>query len=128
MESTGKVKAVGAVVLGLVLLTAAVLVYLFIAGDGATYYTQIDNTRITENNSSGGVIDLKGGMAYSYTLICYNAKGKQEQITFGTDRELREGAFLRLEVVPLRGVVDWAEVQYEELPQAVKDALPEQMK
>lgn len=124
MESTGKVKAVGAVVLGLVLLTAAVLVYVFIAGEGTAYYTRVDNTQITENGPRNGVIDLKGGMAYSYTLTCYNGKGKEDRITFGTDRELREGAFLRLEVVPLRGVMDWAEVQYEELPQAVKDAYP----
>lgn len=38
------------------------------------------------------------------------------------------GAFISLEVVPVRGVTSWAEVQYEELPEAVqgKYAAPEE--
>ena len=94
---------------------------LFLSGTGgAGYYTQIDNSKIEEVQSRGGVIDFKGGMPYSYTLPVYDEKGKEKEVTFGASRELREGAFLRLTVKPFRGVLDWAEVSYEELPPAVQ--------
>ena len=64
--------------------------------------------------------ERKGGLPYSYTLLSYDEKGKEKEITFGTSKELREGAFLRLTVIPVRGVMDWAEVSYEELPPAVQ--------
>ncbi|MCI8811486.1 MAG: YxeA family protein, partial [Oscillibacter sp.] len=47
--------------------------------------------------------------------------GSEKEITFGTSRELREGAFIRLTVMPVRGVLDWSEVQYDELPEAVQN-------
>ena len=93
----------------------------FLSGTGsADYYTQIDNRRMEEVHSRGGVIDFKGGLPYSYTLLAYDEKGKEKEITFGTSRELREGAFLHLTVKPVRGVLDWAEVSYKELPPAVQ--------
>lgn len=57
---------------------------------------------------------------HSYTLPAYNDEGEEKDITFNTSRELKEGAFIRLEVVPIRGVVSWAEVQYDEMPSAVQ--------
>ena len=93
----------------------------FLAGSGSIYYyTQIDNSKIERNDSDGGVINLSGGMEYSYTLPAYSENGKEKSITFGTSRELREGAFIRLTVMPVRGVLEWSEVQYEELPAAVQ--------
>ena len=93
----------------------------FLSGTGSdAYYTQIDNRRMEEVHSRGGVIDFKGGLPYSYTLLAYDEKGKEKEITFGTSRELREGAFLHLTVKPVRGVLDWAEVSYKELPPAVQ--------
>ena len=83
---------------------------------GTYYYTQVDNSKIEQVHSSGGVIDLTGGLGYSYTLTAYKENGA----AFGMSRQLREGAFLRLKAVPVRGVVDWAEVQYDELPPAVQ--------
>ena len=62
-----------------------------------------------------------GGMGYSYTLFSYNKNGKGKDITFGTSRELREGAFICLTVMPIRGVLEWEEVQYDELPVTVQD-------
>ena len=41
-------------------------------------------------------------------------------ITFGASKELKEGAFIRLTVMPIRGVIEWKEVQYDELPAAVQ--------
>ncbi len=52
-------------------------------------------------------------MSYSYTLPAYNENGDKKDITFGTSRELKEGAFIRLTVMPIRGVLEWSEVQYD---------------
>ncbi len=87
----------------------------------AYYYTRIDNSRIEQSDSKGGVIDFKGSLPYSYTLLCYDESGGEREITFGTSKELRGGAFIRLTVMPVRGVLDWSEVQYEELPAMVQN-------
>ena len=42
---------------------------------------------------------------------------------FKTSRELREGAYLELDVMQMRGVVNWREVQANELPEDVKTAM-----
>ncbi|MDE6365418.1 MAG: YxeA family protein [Lachnospiraceae bacterium] len=97
----------------------------FLSGAGSTYYYgQIDNGKLEQTGSKGGVINFSGNgnMDYSYTLFCYNEDGKGKDITFGTSRELKEGAFIRLTVMPVRGVLEWSEVQYEELPAAVQDS------
>ena len=96
----------------------------FLSGSGSTgYYSQIDNSRVEQVEAKGGVISLKGNLPYSYTLLSYDEKGSEKEITFGTSRELREGAFIRLTVMPIRGVLDWSEVQYDELPTAVRNLL-----
>ncbi len=111
------------------ILAAAALGAVIVAGlclasqlfsSGTYYYTQVDNSRIERVHSSGGVIDLTGGLEYSYTLVAYKENGAAEDVSFGMSRELREGAFLCLEVAPVRGVVDWCEVRYDELPEAVR--------
>ena len=86
------------------------------------YYTQVDNTKISRHGGQGA-IDLSGsgGMEFSYTLPSYDEKGGEKDVTFGVSRELREGAFLCLTVRPGRGVMTWAEVQYDELPPAVRE-------
>ncbi len=94
----------------------------FLSGFGSTeYYSQIDNSKIEQVDSRGGVINLKGNLPYSYTLLCYDENGSEREITFGTSRELRDGAFIRLTVMPVRGVLDWSELQYEELPAMVQN-------
>lgn len=110
-------------VIGMVVAVAVIIIGLgmwLFSGSGSTCYTQIDNSRITEGKPRDGVIDLQGGMRYSYTLMAYNEKGAGKEISFGASRELREGAFLKLTVSPVRGVVEWNEVEYEELPEGVK--------
>lgn len=93
----------------------------FLSGTGSTYYySQIDNSKIEQVGSKGGVINFSGSMDYSYTLFSYNENGKGKDITFGTSKELKEGAFIRLTVMPIRGVLEWKEVQYDELPAAVQ--------
>ena len=94
----------------------------FLSGSGSTeYYAQIDNTKVEQVDSDGGVISFKGNLPYSYTLLSYDENESEKEITFGTSRELREGAFIRLTVMPVRGVLDWSEVQYDELPVAVQN-------
>ena len=93
----------------------------FLSGTGSTYYySQIDNSKIEQTESKGGVINFSGSMDYSYTLFSYDKNGKGKNITFGTSKELKEGAFIRLTVMPIRGVLEWKEVQYDELPAAVQ--------
>ena len=93
----------------------------FLSGTGSTYYySQIDNSKIEQTESKCGVINFSGSMDYSYTLFSYDENGKGKDITFGTSKELKEGAFIRLTVMPIRGVLEWKEVQYDELPAAVQ--------
>ena len=93
----------------------------FLSGTGSTYYySQIDNSKIEQTESKSGVINFSGSMDYSYTLFSYDENGKEKDITFGTSKELKEGAFIRLTVMPIRGVLEWKEVQYDELPAVVQ--------
>ncbi len=78
----------------------------------SVYYTQIDNTKIEKVSASDE-------MKYEYTLDCYNEKGNKKEIKFKTSRELREDAYLMLEVRSF-GVHSWKEVQYNELPEKVR--------
>ncbi|MCI8329996.1 MAG: YxeA family protein [Oscillibacter sp.] len=87
----------------------------------AEYYSQIDNSKIEQVDSKGGVINLKGSLPYAYTLLCYDENGGEKKIAFGTSRKLRDEAFICLTVMPVRGVLDWSEVQYDELPTAVQN-------
>ena len=41
------------------------------------YYSQIDNSKIEQTESAGGVINFGGSMDYSYTLRCYDEDGTQ---------------------------------------------------
>ncbi len=77
------------------------------------YYTQIDNTKIEKVSS-------EDDMKYKYTLKCYKENGKEKELSFKTSRELREDAYLKLEVKSIGGVHAWKEVQYDELPEKVK--------
>ena len=94
---------------------------LFTGSNDIKYYTQVDNTRLSQAGGQGA-IDLSGngGMDYSYTLASYDKNGNEKALTFGVSRELRESAFLCLTFRPGRGVMNWNEVQYDELPATVQ--------
>lgn len=94
--------------------------YVFANQNSSLYYTQIDNSKMEQINTDGGVINFKGSQPYSYTLTCYNANGKKKKIQFTADKELREDAFICLNFKSVRGVISWNEVQYNELPQSVQ--------
>lgn len=100
----------------IIVIALAVGAYYFLVVHKEQYYTQIDNTKIEEVSGSD---DMK----YQYTLTAYNKNGKSKEIQFKTSRELREDAYLELDVMQIRGVVDWKEVQQDELPEDVKTAM-----
>ena len=78
------------------------------------YYAQVDNRWVTE-------IAPHGLMNYKYSLVAYNSSGEAKDITFETSKILKDQAFINLKVAPIRGVLTWAEINYEELPEKVKD-------
>ena len=94
----------------IIIAVIAILVVAFIAvaflatQKSADYYTQIDNDCVTE-------IAPHGAMNYRYTLSAYDETG----------RILTDDAYLCLKVAPFRGVVTWAEVQFDEMPAAVQE-------
>lgn len=103
------------------IIVAAVICMLaiyFLDGGPTIYYTQIDNEKIVS-------LSATDSMKYEYTLKSYKENGKGKEISFKTSRELREDAFLELEVMPLVGVRHWKEVQYNELPEKVRANYPE---
>lgn len=121
--SKGKAAAITAIVSGgLVasLLFAASMTNLLLIGD---YYVKIDNARISENESSGGVINLGSSEPYLYKLEAVNAAADRAEIEFGTSRELRQDAFLKLDLQPIRGVVGWSEVSEDALPPKAEEIL-----
>ena len=108
-----KLPIIIAVIIIILLIASA---YYFLVIHKEPYYTQIDNTKIEEVS---GTDDMK----YQYTLTAYNKNGKEKEIQFKTSRELREGAYLELEFMQMRGVVNWREVQEDDLPKDVKTAM-----
>ena len=60
---------------------------------------------------------------YLYKLEAVNAAGDRTEIEFGTSRELRQDAFLKLDLQPIRGVVGWSEVSEDALPPKAEEIL-----
>ena len=103
----------------IIIAVIAILVVAFIAvaflatQKSADYYTQIDDC-VTE-------IAPHGAMNYRYTLSAYDETGAEKELNFETSRILTDDAYLCLKVAPFRGVVTWAEVQFDEMPAAVQE-------
>ncbi len=91
------------------------IAFYFLENYESVYFTQIDNTKIQS-------ISATDEMKYEYTLDCYNENGNKKEIKFKTSRELREDAYLMLEVRTF-GVHSWKEIQANELPEKVRTAL-----
>lgn len=96
----------------IVAVAICVISLVFIENYDKTYYTQIDNSKIEKLSTSS---DMK----YEYTLDCYSDNGVKKEIKFKTSRELREDAYIKLEVRTF-GVHSWEEVELDELPEKVK--------
>lgn len=74
------------------------------------YWVQIDNANVSQLSVT----------EYEYELQAYNSHGESKEIKFKANKELRENAYLRLEVISTRGVYYWEEVSYDELPEDVR--------
>ncbi len=107
-------KKAGIVAVISILAIAFIAVAFWATQKSTNYYTQIDNDYITE-------IAPHGAMNYRYTLVSYDENGDEKELTFETSRILTGGAYLSLKVAPFRGVIAWAEAQFEELPTAVQE-------
>lgn len=99
----------------------AFTLYFGFSGSGTPYYTQIDNSRMQPTEPGGGAIHFESSLPYTYTLTAYDANGLERELSFGASRELTQGAYVRLEVAPVRGVIRWEGVSYEDLPLAVQN-------
>lgn len=97
---------------GIIAIAFCVFTIIFIENYDKVYFTKIDNTKIEKISSSD---DMK----YEYSLDCYDENGNKKEINFKTARELREDAYLKLQVRTF-GVHSWEEVEYNELPDKVK--------
>lgn len=89
--------------------------FYYMEGYEAVYYTKVDNAKVEK-------LSTRDSMKYEYQLDCYDKNGKRKALKFKTNRELREGAFLSLEV-RIFGVHQWQEVQWEELSRKVQEKL-----
>ncbi len=89
------------------------LVFWLLFYQESTYYTQVDNTKVETLDS--------GDMRYEYTLDAYNENGKSKGVTFKTSRELKDDAYLKLDIMITRGVKTWEEVQFDDLPDKVQE-------
>ena len=89
------------------------LVYQTTANNSTDYYSRIDNSLVKE-------ITPHGGMNYRYHLQVYTETGERSEMDFDTSRVLKDQAFIRIESAPLRGVLGWEELQFDELPEAVQ--------
>lgn len=122
MSKGRTIAIVSAAVVGLTaaLLFAASMMNLLLVGD---YYVKIDNACVSKNEPSGGLINFGSSEPYVYKLEAVNATGDKAEIEFGASRELRQDAFLKLDLQPIRGVVEWSEVSEDALPTKVAEAL-----
>ena len=75
-------------------------------------YTRIDNSAVARDGSE-----------YEYTLPAYDAGGSEHETTFKASKMLREDAYLKLDVMPIRGIVNWEEVQIEDVPEPARGKL-----
>lgn len=84
------------------------------------YYTQIiGQGKVIEDKDDSGVKYV----SYEYTLSAFDKDGRQKNLTFTAQKQLRENAYLTLFVKEGKGVTSYQEVQQGELPKKVSEKL-----
>ncbi len=85
------------------------------------YYVQI-----TMGGKEGVSKSMDGkvmGKEYEYTLSGFDKEGKEKELEFMVQKNLRKEAFLRVYHSEKKGVTAWEEVQEDELPKKAKEKL-----
>lgn len=59
----------------------------------------------------------------NYTLPAYDENGKETEVTFSADKELRKGAYLKLYIKEDKGVTSFEEVPEKEVPAKAAEKL-----
>ncbi|WP_215144668.1 YxeA family protein [Exiguobacterium qingdaonense] len=72
--------------------------------------TDVEETTL----KNGGVMKR-----YVYTQPAFTSEGESKEVTFTADKELREGAYLRLYVNDNDGVTSYDEVSRDDVPKKV---------
>ncbi|PGO32078.1 hypothetical protein CN984_08650 [Bacillus cereus] len=85
------------------------------------YYVQItmDGKEGISKSMDGKVM----GKEYEYTLSGFDKEGKEKELEFMAQKNLRKEAFLRVYYSEKKGVTAWEEVQEDELPKKAKEKL-----
>ncbi|PHE93461.1 hypothetical protein COF76_25550 [Bacillus wiedmannii] len=85
------------------------------------YYVQItmDGKEGVSKSMDGKVM----GKEYEYTLSGFDKEGKEKELQFMAQKNLRKEAFLRVYHSEKKGVTAWEEVQEDELPKKAKEKL-----
>lgn len=84
------------------------------------YYVQItENGKKIEYKSTNG----EKFVSYEYTLPAINEDGKEQNLTFTSNHQLREKAYINLFVKREKEVTSYQEVKKEEIPAKAREKL-----
>lgn len=119
MKGTKALLAVAGVVALIVVagMAAMGLIYQGTGANAVRYYSRIDNEKAAP-------ITPHGGMNYRYTLQVYSQEGVGRELALDTSRVLKDGAYILIKTAPMRGVIGWEELRYDQLPPAVQARYP----
>ncbi|WP_002145095.1 YxeA family protein [Bacillus cereus] len=84
------------------------------------YYVQITVDGKEYNGKSSNGEPYKH---YQYKLTGFDKDGKEKELEFNAQKDLRKEAFLRIYNSDKKGVTAWEEVKKDELPAKVKEKL-----
>ena len=121
-------KKIGIVIVVAVLAITFMTVAFLTTQTNTDYYTQIDNRWVTDIKiavPTGTETAAAKRMFHDKVGIFYDESGNAKDVTFETSKVLTDGAYLCLKVAPIRGVVTWAEMQFDELPSSVQEKYKE---
>lgn len=68
--------------------------------------------KITTDGEKGKNVSFN----YSYTMPAYDEAGKETEVTFSADKNLRKGAYLKLYIKEDKGVTSYEEVLKKKFP------------
>lgn len=79
----------------------------------------VSYVKITTDGEKGKNVSFN----YSYTMPAYDEAGKETEVTFSADKNLRKGAYLKLYIKEDKGVTSYEEVPEKEVPSKAAEKL-----